>query len=166
MATSPPRPIPDSYWVIPGRLLAGEYPGHPSEEEAVRKLHRLLEAGVTCFVDLTEVGEHCLAPYASLLAQASGAAPVQHLRMAIRDAATPSEAEMVAILDAIDAQLAAGEVVYVHCYGGIGRTGTVVGCHLARDGGAAGFRAPVAPGPVAGPDVRTARASAGPIKAP
>ena len=24
-------PIPDSYWVVPGRLLAGEYPGARSE---------------------------------------------------------------------------------------------------------------------------------------
>ena len=23
----PARPIPESYWVLPGRLLAGEYPG-------------------------------------------------------------------------------------------------------------------------------------------
>lgn len=30
--------------------------------------------------------------------------------------------------------LAAGQTVYVHCYGGIGRTGTVVGCWLVRHG--------------------------------
>jgi len=34
----------------------------------------------------------------------------------------------------IDAALAEGNVVYVHCYGGIGRTGTVVGCYLVRHG--------------------------------
>ena len=37
-------------------------------------------------------------------------------------------------LDTIDAALAAGGTVYVHCYAGIGRTGTVVGCYLARHG--------------------------------
>ena len=37
-------------------------------------------------------------------------------------------------IDAIDAALAAGETVYVHCYGGIGRTGTVIGCWLVRRG--------------------------------
>ncbi|HUF27474.1 MAG TPA: ADP-ribosylglycohydrolase family protein [Gemmatimonadaceae bacterium] len=38
------------------------------------------------------------------------------------------------MLDAIDAAHRAGHGVYVHCWGGIGRTGTVVGCHLVRWG--------------------------------
>ena len=38
------------------------------------------------------------------------------------------------ILDRIDAALDAGETVYVHCFGGIGRTGSVVGCWLVRHG--------------------------------
>jgi ADP-ribosylglycohydrolase len=38
------------------------------------------------------------------------------------------------ILDAIDASLEAHQPVYVHCWGGIGRTGTVVGCFLVRHG--------------------------------
>ena len=38
------------------------------------------------------------------------------------------------ILDAIDGALDAGRGVYVHCYAGIGRTGTVVGCYLVRHG--------------------------------
>jgi protein-tyrosine phosphatase len=39
---------------------------------------------------------------------------------------------MKQILDEIDAQLAAGRPVYVHCWGGKGRTGTVIGCYLIR----------------------------------
>ncbi len=38
------------------------------------------------------------------------------------------------ILDTLDGALAAGHIVYLHCWGGIGRTGTVVGCHLVRHG--------------------------------
>jgi len=38
------------------------------------------------------------------------------------------------ILDTLDEALQAGHVVYVHCWGGIGRTGTVVGCYLVRHG--------------------------------
>ena len=41
---------------------------------------------------------------------------------------------MSRILDHIDAELAAGRKVYLHCWGGIGRTGTAVGCHLVRSG--------------------------------
>ena len=36
------------------------------------------------------------------------------------------------ILGALDTALKAGEIVYVHCWGGVGRTGTVVGCHLVE----------------------------------
>ena len=37
-------------------------------------------------------------------------------------------------LDAVDTALAAKRNVYVHCWGGIGRTGTVVACWLQRHG--------------------------------
>ena len=54
--------------------------------------------------------------------------------MPIHDVSTPTQAQMARILDAIDAALAVGHAVYLHCYGGIGRTGTVVGCYLVRHG--------------------------------
>ena len=41
---------------------------------------------------------------------------------------------MTAILDAIDDSLTAGKPTYVHCWGGVGRTGTVIGCWLLRHG--------------------------------
>lgn len=134
-------PIPDSYWVthptpFPGRLLAGEYPGAKDPDEATRKLGRFLDAGVTTFLDLTEEGESELRPYAAAaesLATARGLA-LTHRRLPILDLGVPSRQQMAAILDTIDAALARGETVYVHCYGGIGRTGTVVGCWLVRHG--------------------------------
>ncbi|MEZ4635374.1 MAG: hypothetical protein R2856_10465 [Caldilineaceae bacterium] len=58
-------PTPDSYWVIPGRLLAGEYPGAKDKAEALHKLARYRDAGITLFFDLTEAGEHDLRPYAA-----------------------------------------------------------------------------------------------------
>lgn len=50
------------------------------------------------------------------------------------DMTTPTESDMVQMLDTIDEALESGEVVYVHCLAGRGRTGTVVGCYLARHG--------------------------------
>ena len=41
---------------------------------------------------------------------------------------------MAVLLDALDADLASGHKVYLHCWGGIGRTGTTVGCWLVRHG--------------------------------
>ena len=91
---------------------------------------------MTAFIDLTEDGEYRLRPYAAEVV-ALGAArgmTVTHQRRPIPDLGAPAPAQMVATLDAIDAALARGETVYVHCYGGIGRTGTVVGCWLVRHG--------------------------------
>ena len=33
-----------------------------------------------------------------------------------------------------DAELQTGRKIYLHCWGGIGRTGTTVGCYLVRSG--------------------------------
>ena len=121
-------PPHDSYWVIPGRLLAGPYPGAADEHTARAQLAAFAEAGVSCFVDLTE--EHELEPYAHLL-EDSGA---RHVRRPIRDVDVPTVAGMRGTLVAIQAALDAGETVYVHCWGGVGRTGTVVGCLLVEDG--------------------------------
>jgi hypothetical protein len=123
-----PHPLPDSYWVVPGRLLAGEYPGAADAWRARRQVRRLGWCGVQEYLDLTEPGEYHLEPYAHLLAGA------RHRRFPVPDRGVPEPAEMEAILAAIDGSLAAGKVAYVHCFGGIGRTGTVVGCWLVRGG--------------------------------
>lgn len=128
----PAHPIPNSYWVLPGRFLAGGYPGSFDEDEAREKVRRLLAVGVDFFLDLTEEEE--LNPYLPCAQEEAQGRPFAHRRMAIGDFGTPSAAEMTAILDTIDAALAAGHVVYLHCWGGSGRTGTVVGCYLVRHG--------------------------------
>ncbi len=130
------HPIADSYWVQRGALLAGEYPGALTDKETLQKLAALLDAGVTLFVDLTEQDEYGLRPY-FLLAQQIAATRGQtlaHHRRSIPDMGVTTPAQLTAILDEIDAALAQGQVVYVHCYGGIGRTGTVIGCWLVRHG--------------------------------
>jgi len=128
------RPDPNTYWVIPGHLLAGEYPGHPDPDQARQRLERFLAAGVTFFLDLTEPGE--LPDYRPLLDQLATAQNLQVVcrQMPIADFGVPTPAAMRNILDAIDQATAAGHLVYLHCWGGIGRTGTTVGCHLVRHG--------------------------------
>lgn len=131
---SPPSPFPDSYWVIPGRLLAGEYPGAAEELPARKRLLSLLQCGIRAVVNLTQDGE--LLDYCAWLeAEAAECGLTCEVRrMPIRDFSIPSEIELTRILDQIDAWLAEGRNVYVHCWGGIGRTGTVVGCYLVRRG--------------------------------
>lgn len=132
----PDQPIPNSYWVRPGQLLASEYPGDWDDWTSRSRLRRLLEAGITFFLDLTEAGEYNLKPYLPML-QAEAALlgrSVEHQRMPIRDRGTPAIEHMTRILDTIDSALGEDHTVCVHCYGGIGRTGTVVGCYLVRHG--------------------------------
>lgn len=133
--TLPTRPHANCYWVEPNRLLAGEYPGASHSDAARRKLQRILAAGVTFFLDLTSPADG-LAPYAELLAEEARIYPhaVSYRRMAIPDYSVPPVDQMVQTLDVIDTALAAGQVLYVHCWGGVGRTGTVVGCYLVRHG--------------------------------
>ena len=134
-AGTPKPPIPNSYWVVPGQFAAGEYPGSLQEINARVKLRALLQAGIVRFIDLTEEKE--LYPYADMLNEEAGDLGVSatHARYGIRDVRVPDTPEaMAAVLDAIDAALAEGMPVYVHCWGGVGRTGTVVGCWLVRHG--------------------------------
>ncbi len=128
------RPIPDSYWVKNSRLLAGEYPGAKDKAEARSKIGRLLDAGIDAFLDLTEEDEHGLWPYSQILGQLSPDRHIRWIRFPILDASTTDNSKLNGILDTIDNWLAQGRNIYVHCWGGHGRTGTVVGCHLVRHG--------------------------------
>ena len=135
-ARRPDRPIPNSYWVKPGRFAAGEYPGAFYPSDAAVKVQTLLEAGIDHFIDLTQPRDG-LAPYKQIAREQGRAMgrTVRYERHPVRDMSTPRRAEeMAAILDTIDDALDRGSTVYVHCWGGIGRTGTVVGCWLVRHG--------------------------------
>lgn len=122
-----------AYWVEPW-LLAGEYPGHRQPDVARRRLELLVEHGIRTFVDLTAPADG-LPSYArvlDVLAQ-ERATVLTHAVHSIPDFGVLDDAGYDAILAAVDRARGRG-AVYVHCWGGVGRTGTVVGCHLLRGG--------------------------------
>jgi hypothetical protein len=125
------RPLANSYWVLPGRFLAGEYPSGrelPDSYAGRARIAQLLAAGISCIVDLTEEGE-CPA-YKQLLPPT-----VAHLRRTIPDTKVPQQPSLMrGIQEDLALALAGGENVYVHCRAGIGRTGTVAGCFLVEQG--------------------------------
>jgi hypothetical protein len=123
------RPLPNSYWVIPGRLLAGEYPIGSDYTDARARLARFREAGINHFIDLTEQGE--LPAYRHLL-------PVytKYQNSPIADTCVPADASQVSqLLSDMRAAVKANRCIYVHCRAGIGRTGLIVGCYLADAAG-------------------------------
>ena len=129
------RPMENSYWIQPSRFAAGEYPGHWDPLWASEKVRKLLDAGIDHFIDLTEPGE--LEPYSGIVAKEAHrlGLDIGWERHPIVDLSIPSSPEkMVKILDAMDAALGNGKTLYVHCWGGVGRTGTTVGCWLVRHG--------------------------------
>jgi hypothetical protein len=130
-----------SYWVREGLLCAGQYSGALDVDERDEKLAGLLASGIRriiCLIPDDESGRDGFPfdPYEPVLQSlASGqGVSVECLRMGYPDGTTPERSQMSAILDVIDASLAAGEPVYVHCWGGHGRTGTTVACYLIRHG--------------------------------
>jgi protein tyrosine/serine phosphatase len=121
--------------VVEGKLLAGEYPGAYSDEAARAKLSLFLDAGIRTFVDLTEPIEP-LRHYDDLLTRLAVERGItcQHLRFGITDRGVPSPELLAEVLATIQQEISEDRPVYVHCWGGIGRTGTVIGCWLVEDG--------------------------------
>jgi ADP-ribosylglycohydrolase len=126
-------PLPRSYWVLPGKLLAGGYPGR-KEEKPEAAILSLLNAGIDAFLDLTAEGEE-IGAYAQFLNGRSSLRGLPLTRRSVPLEDMSADAESIPrALGELDALLSAGRAVYIHCIGGLGRTGTVVGAYLAEKG--------------------------------
>jgi protein-tyrosine phosphatase len=114
--------------------MAGIHPEADYRTDTRRVIRGLLGLGITRFVDLTEEGE--LEGYDKLVRDDSRqmALHATHTRFAIPDMKTPDIGQMEDILKTIRSFIKEGHVVYVHCFAGLGRTGTVVGCYLIDNG--------------------------------
>ena len=123
-----------AWWVEPGAVLAGEFPGHVDDVRAAEKVNLLVDYGVRTFVDLTTPADN-LEQYEHQVTTAAS-----HRGLDVR-----RESHPIPDLDVIDhdgydrivaaireAQHRGG--VYVHCWGGVGRTATVIGSLLIDQG--------------------------------
>ncbi len=123
------RPLHQSYEVsvAGGAVYAGEYPGDQNEVVAREKIAHLYHFGIRHFIDLTEEGELC--PYNHLLPS-----DTTYTRFPIMDCGVPKSIESVRrLLLRIEELKKMDGYVYLHCWGGVGRTGTIVACYLSQD---------------------------------
>ena len=117
-------PLRGARWERPGRLVAGPHPGKDAPPDA--GIAALRAAGVGLIVDLTGE-EDALPAYDDLLGEG-----MRRLSRPTASGGVPDAETLNEIVCEIDAAVAAGETVYVHCRGGGGRTGAVVDAYLER----------------------------------
>ena len=122
------RPLNQSYEVCSnGIIYAGEYPGDKNGEFAKHKIEQMYHFGIRHFIDLTEKGE--LHPYNHLLPN-----DTTYTRFPVVDCGVPKNIESVQrLLLRIEELKKMDGYVYVHCWGGVGRTGTIVACYLSQN---------------------------------
>ncbi len=120
------------YEVERRRIYAGAYP--------LWIVDRLVELGVRSFIDLTEPGElDARNPYASYqpsldkAAEGRDVSVVRH-NFPIEDFGIPAPGVLDAVLARIASDRDANRPSYIHCWGGYGRTGIVVGAWLVQQG--------------------------------
>jgi protein-tyrosine phosphatase len=109
-----------------GRLICGPRPERPFH----RSVGALVDLGVTtiaCLLDDHEMPRE--------LALAYETAAVELIRFPIADFGRPGDTDALSgLLEDLLLRLSRRETVYLHCFAGIGRTGTVLACLLKKAG--------------------------------
>jgi atypical dual specificity phosphatase len=115
--------VPERFhWIIPGKLAAMALPGIAAPLAA--DLAAIEKLGVSAIATLTEKSLDPRAIAASKL-------DVRHFPIVDFDVPTIEQTQEFCLW--VDERIAAGAAVAVHCFAGLGRTGTMIGCWLVRD---------------------------------
>jgi hypothetical protein len=124
-------PFPKCWWVT-DRLLAGPVFFAGSREEVLCKIGALKAIGVQMIVSLVGIGQFYADEDEAEETAWEIAPSFIWLGFDFPDGTAPDPQTMQIMLDWIDAGLRGDGKVFAHCTGGCGRTGTLIGCWLAR----------------------------------
>lgn len=114
-------------------LYAGQYPGSKHTVLHSIKLGQLIEREIDCVISLMEAEETSFfTPYTKALKQANPR--IELLQFPIQDMKVPTQKQCETIVEAIEEMLTCNKKVYIHCWGGHGRTGTIIGAWLVAQG--------------------------------
>jgi protein-tyrosine phosphatase len=139
------KPFERSFAVFPNWLWGGAYPGDRDRVVLERKMNGLAECGVKAIFNLMEDDEidhdgKPFLPYHEEFEQAVEGNTILYTKLPIPDVGVVSVNTMGTYLDRI--HTAVSKVpTFIHCWGGRGRTGTVLGCFLVDSGIASGEEA-------------------------
>lgn len=149
-------PTKTSNWVIPGRLIQGAYPGHQDAFQHEIIVRKVLAAGVDVFVCVQTKREleKRFRPYRatademreeenqSLVAEGQESkGKLWYVLCQVPDGWVTEDVQIVRAMLRVEEHLRAGRVVYLHCWGGHGRSGTLTSLLLARMYGLSGEQA-------------------------
>jgi len=130
----PSPPVPDStHWIVPGRILAG---GSPNEMTR-REILSIIESGIDTFVNLQNefneyAYEYTLQNMVALNKTKFPPHPINFLHCPIPDQGVLSDHDMCEFIQELIKILEVHHCnIYIHCYGGHGRTGSVL-VHLLQ----------------------------------
>jgi protein tyrosine/serine phosphatase len=127
------------WWVEQGKLCAGQTPVSFESYDSKQYLKHLIDMGMRTFISLQEedeVSRKRFAFYHDALERISEDMGIEtsFIRLPAMDGSTLNDHQITLMLDLIDSSLKRNHPVYLHCLAGHGRTGTIVGCWLARHG--------------------------------
>lgn len=106
-------------WVVPGKLIAGHYLGSLKPAEETKKLQIIVENNVTTIIDLTHPDDE--------LDEYPVPSGIKRIQFSIEDMSGNNDIYVLKAAEATVMAMSHREgAVYVHCWGGHGRTGVVV----------------------------------------
>lgn len=123
-----------AYWIVPGRVLAGEYPGDPDPRRSRDKLTVLLDNGFTTFIDLTEPNE-ISSPYQSQLPPRSPVSdsPIERISFPIPEGQVLTSDSYDRLLTTLH-DAADSSMVFIHDRLGLDRVAVVAGLFFIANG--------------------------------